>query len=117
MPPDVLVIPDTVTDVTASPLKLFEYLAAGRMVVLPDIPALAEILPYTVGLLFPGEGIQPSLADALCLALADPDRSSREALGRAAVQEHTYAARAVRILGLAESVVKRCSCEKNGEIV
>ena len=33
---DVLAIPDTVTDVTASPLKLFEYLAVGRAVVLPD---------------------------------------------------------------------------------
>jgi len=40
---DVLVIPDTVTDVTASPLKLFEYMAMERAVVCPDLPALREI--------------------------------------------------------------------------
>jgi glycosyltransferase involved in cell wall biosynthesis len=46
---DLLALPDAVTDVTASPLKLFEYLATARAVVLPDIPALQEILPAEVG--------------------------------------------------------------------
>jgi glycosyltransferase involved in cell wall biosynthesis len=97
---DALVIPDTVTDVTASPLKLFEYLAVGRAVVLPDIPALREILPTSIGYYF-RRGDAPALARALVAALADPGRAQREKAGRDVVLAHTYAARAERILDLA----------------
>lgn len=100
---DALVIPDTVTDVTASPLKLFEYLAAGRTVVLPDLPALKEVLPAEVGYYF-RRGEPAAMAGALLAALSDPERSRREQAGCAAVQSHTYAARAARILDLAASV-------------
>jgi glycosyltransferase involved in cell wall biosynthesis len=103
---DVLVIPDTITDVTASPLKLFEYLAAGRAVVLPDIPALAEVLAPEVGYYF-RRGDTAALADALRAALDDPGRAEREQAGRAAVARHTYAARAADILALAEAVARR----------
>jgi len=102
---DALVIPDTVTDITASPLKLFEYLAAGRVVVLPDIPALAEVLPPDVGYYF-RRGDAGALADALANALTDPHRPTREAAGLTAVATHTYAARAERILALAQAVSK-----------
>ena len=100
---DALVIPDTVTDVTASPLKLFEYLAAGRAVVLPDIPALAEVLPASVGYYF-RRGDATALASALAHALADPARPEREDQGRAIVAPHTYAARAARILEVSKRV-------------
>jgi len=103
---DALVIPDTVTDVTASPLKLFEYLAAGRVVVLPDIPALAEILPPSIGYYFQ-RGDAQALARALIAALTDPQRTQREQAGLAAVAPHTYAARAECILALAEAVARR----------
>ncbi len=79
---DALVIPDTVTDVTASPLKLFEYLAAERAVVLPDIPALAEVLSPQIGYYF-RRGDTAGLAAALHSALADPGRAERERAGRA----------------------------------
>lgn len=102
---DALVIPDTVTDVTASPLKLFEYLAAGRAVVLPDIPALAEVLPASLGYYF-RRGDAGALAEALAAALADPARPEREQQGRAIVAPHTYAARAARILEVAARVSK-----------
>ena len=49
---DILVIPDTVTTLTASPLKLFEYMAAGRPIVLRELPALREILG-DAGIYFP----------------------------------------------------------------
>jgi glycosyltransferase involved in cell wall biosynthesis len=103
---DALVIPDTVTDVTASPLKLFEYLAAGRAVVLPDIPALREVLPPTIGYYFT-RGDAGDLARALAQALADPQRAEREQAGRAAVAPHTYGARAERILALAEALARK----------
>jgi glycosyltransferase involved in cell wall biosynthesis len=103
---DVLVIPDTVTDVTASPLKLFEYLAAGRAVVLPDIPALAEVLAPEVGYYF-RRGDTAALAAALRAALADPRRPEREQAGRIAVAHHTYAARAADILAVAEAVARK----------
>jgi glycosyltransferase involved in cell wall biosynthesis len=102
---DVLVIPDTVTDVTASPLKLFEYLAVGRAVVLPDIPALQEILPPDVGYYF-RRGDVADMARALKDALGDPERGKREEAGRRAVQPHTYAARAARILDLAVATAR-----------
>jgi glycosyltransferase involved in cell wall biosynthesis len=103
---DALVIPDTVTDVTASPLKLFEYLAAGRAVVLPDIPALAEVLAPEIGYYF-RRGDTPALAAALRAALTDPSRSEREQAGLAAVARHTYATRATDILALAEAVARK----------
>lgn len=104
---DALAIPDTVTDVTASPLKLFEYLAAERAVVLPDIPALAEVLPMSVGYYF-RRGDTADMARALRQALTDPQRRAREQAGRALVQPHTYAARAERILRLATEVAAKC---------
>jgi glycosyltransferase involved in cell wall biosynthesis len=100
---DVLVIPDTVTDVTASPLKLFEYLATGRVVVLPDIAALAEVLPSNIGYAF-RRGDTGALAEALLRALRDPARLSREQAGLQAVRPHTYGARAEKILDAAASV-------------
>jgi glycosyltransferase involved in cell wall biosynthesis len=103
---DALVIPDTVTDVTASPLKLFEYLAAGRAVVLPDIPALAEVLPPAIGYYF-RRGDAGALAQALATALTDPHRPEHEQAGQLAVAPHTYAARAARILALAQAVAQR----------
>ena len=41
MPADILAIPDTVTDVTASPLKLFEYMAMARPIISVALPAFA----------------------------------------------------------------------------
>jgi glycosyltransferase involved in cell wall biosynthesis len=103
---DALVIPDTITDVTASPLKLFEYLAAGRAVVLPDIPALAEVLPPSIGYYF-RRGDASALAQAIISALTDPQRQQREQAGLSVVAPHTYAARAAQILALAEAVAQR----------
>jgi glycosyltransferase involved in cell wall biosynthesis len=97
---DLLVLPDAVTDVTASPLKLFEYLATERAVVLPDIPALQEILPADVGYYF-RRGDVRDLGKALERCLEDPERGRREEAGRAAVLPFTYAERARRILAVA----------------
>jgi glycosyltransferase involved in cell wall biosynthesis len=100
---DVLVIPDTVTDVTASPLKLFEYLAVERAVVLPDIAALGEVLPAEVGYYFQ-RGNTAALEQALRTALSDPQRAERERAGRRCVAGHTYTDRAQRIVAICQKV-------------
>lgn len=99
---DVLVIPDTVTGLTASPLKLFEYMAAGRPVVCKDMPALREIVDERAAVFFrPGDAAE--LGVALAALRRDPER--REGMGRAAAEEaghYTYRARARKIAQVVE---------------
>ncbi len=96
---DALVIPDTVTTLTASPLKLFEYMAAGRAIVLRQLPALREILG-DAGIYFP-PGNGPALTDALERLARDP--ALAEQLGTAAAERatrYTYSERARRVLSV-----------------
>lgn len=103
---DALVIPDTVTDVTASPLKLFEYLALGQPLVLPSLPALHEIVPPALGHPFERRN-KAGLIAALDGALhAAPDPAGAAAR-RALAAEHTYGRRAERILDLVARVARR----------
>ncbi len=102
---DVLVIPDTVTTLTASPLKLFEYMAAGRPIVLRELPALREILGDD-GIYFP-PGDTSALTAALAALAADPTRAAH--LGQAAAARaggYTYQARAARVLNVLRSVIR-----------
>lgn len=94
---DVLAIPDTVTGMTASPLKLFEYMAAGKPIICKDMPALREIVDETAALFFKGGDVD-SLADGLRVLKQDP--ALRERMGKAALAQsagYTYAARARKI--------------------
>ncbi len=96
---DALAIPDTVTDVTASPLKLFEYLALGQPLVLPALPALHEIVPPALCHPFARrdlDGLTAALAAALSAA---PDQAGAQAR-RALAAQHTYGRRAERILAV-----------------
>ena len=101
---DVLVIPDTVTQMTASPLKLFEYMAAGKPIVLKDMPALREIVDDDSAEFFPG-GDELALAAAIVRLMRDRERAdevARNAYERS--KAFTYRARAQKIV----EVVKRC---------
>ena len=101
---DVLVIPGTVSLETASPLKMFEYMAMGVPVVAVDRPALREILPEEGALYFPPEDIG-ALVTALRRVLAEPaEARERAARAQQAVQRYTYAWRARRILEVAARV-------------
>ncbi|NJN18505.1 MAG: glycosyltransferase family 4 protein [Oscillochloris sp.] len=100
---DVLAIPDTVTDLTASPLKLFEYLALGQPLVLPQIAALAEIVPDRLSFSFPRRD-PGALIAALERALAAADDMQAAAARHALAQDHTYGRRAERIIALVEQV-------------
>ncbi len=83
-----------------SPLKVFEYMAAGKPILASDIPALREILRNgeTAMLLPPDE--PEAWADAARALLRDPGRAA--ALGERAraafLAEYTWDARAARIL-------------------
>jgi glycosyltransferase involved in cell wall biosynthesis len=103
---DVLVIPDTVTDMTASPLKMFEYLALGQPLVLPDLPALREIIPPTLAHYFPRRN-PGGLVQALTAALAAGSDQARAAARRDLARDYTYGRRAERILTLVEQVKHR----------
>lgn len=104
---DVLAIPDTVTDITASPLKLFEYMAMGRAIVAVDLPALREVIDERAAR-FVRRGDIADLARGLAELVHDPDR--RAAMEKAAceqAQPWTYRARAERIIALCKRVAKQ----------
>lgn len=99
---DVLVIPDTVTDATASPLKMFEYMAMTRPIVCVDRAALREILGD--GALYFPRGDAAALARAIQAALhSDSQRLAERARER--VAEFTYTKRAEKIMRAAECVL------------
>lgn len=84
----------------ASPLKLFEYMAAGRAVIASDLPSWADVVTHEQTALL----IPPSDTAALAQAIARlrDDPSLRERLGSAAQEvalaHYTWSARADRIL-------------------
>lgn len=84
----------------ASPLKLFEYMAAGCAIVASDLPSLQEVLREGETALFSAAGDASSLQAALRRLYEDRELTVR--LGRAArleaLREYSWRARAERIL-------------------
>jgi len=86
----------------ASPLKLFEYMAAGRPIIASDLPALREILNDKNALFFKPENIDDlaravkmlKLSQTLCYHL------SRQALSD--VKNYTWRTRVEKILEFIE---------------
>lgn len=84
-----------------SPLKLFDYLAAGLAVVAADLSGVSDVVgPRSAVLIDPGDA--RALADAVAALVVDPER--RLLLGQAGqalvVAEHTWEQRAIEVLGL-----------------
>ena len=82
----------------SSPMKMFEYMAAGRAILTSDLPVLHEVLDESTAAFCPPE--EPATwSAALDALLADPQR--RDALGRnarLAVKKFTWLERARRAL-------------------
>jgi glycosyltransferase involved in cell wall biosynthesis len=94
----------------ASPLKVFEYMAAGRAIVAPDQPNLREVLEHgrTAWLFDPAE---PGAMWAAVARLAG-DPALRARLGAAAraeilARDLTWAGNARRVAGLAAALRQR----------
>jgi glycosyltransferase involved in cell wall biosynthesis len=83
----VLVLPNPASAISSSftsPLKLFEYMAAGRAIVASDLPALREVLRNDDNAVLVEPGNPAALAEAIEGLLADPSRCER--LARAAFE-------------------------------
>lgn len=73
-----------------SPMKLWEYMAAGRAVVSTDLPSIREIVGEDRGVLVP-PGDASALADAIAGLLEDDGRREGMGLrGRAFAEENTW---------------------------
>ncbi|MEK9164705.1 MAG: glycosyltransferase family 4 protein [Chloroflexota bacterium] len=95
------VAPGGVTTDWMSPLKMFEYMAAGRPIVASDLPALREVLREDNALLVPPDDAN-ALADGLRRLLADDSLASRLATqARRDVEAYTWDNRARSILNFA----------------
>lgn len=82
-----------------SPLKLFEYMAAGNPMVVSRKLDFEEVLSHGQNTLFVEPGSATDLADALTQLLSDPDLRERLAeQARADVHRYDWRARAERLL-------------------
>lgn len=72
-------------EIVETPLKLFEYMAAGKAIVAPDVPNMRRVLTDRANALL----IPPDSPQALARALVEliDDRELRDSLGRAARKE------------------------------
>ena len=106
---DVLVAPfgrrvesDSGVDIArwTSPLKIFEYMASGRPMVVGDLPVLREVLrPDVDALVVPLDDVD-AFADAIRRLIGDPELATRlaEAAGERARASYTWGVRAQSIL-------------------
>lgn len=99
---DVVTIPWPRNEFSAyftSPMKLFEYLAAGVPIVSSDLPSIREIVTHgdTAWLVEPGN--PRALATGITRLLSDTTLGERlAARGRQLVERHTWADRARRVI-------------------
>ena len=100
----VLALPNPASAISTkftSPLKLFEYMAAGRAIVASDLPAIREVLQDNEQALLVAPGDANALADAIRRLVSD--RALAERLGRAAfaaAPAYTWAKRAEKLEAL-----------------
>lgn len=105
---DVLVLPTLATPYAeyTSPLKLFEYMGAGRPIVCSDLPPLREVVSHGRTALLVTPGDPEALAEGMRELLADPvaaERMARAAFD--AAPSYSWERRAERLEGLFKEVV------------
>ena len=100
-----LVLPNPASAISSaftSPLKLFEYMAAGRPIVASDLPAIREVLTADVNALLVAPGNAPALARRHPPGPVGRRRSAARlaAAATAAAREYTWERRAERLEAL-----------------
>jgi glycosyltransferase involved in cell wall biosynthesis len=97
----ILVLPNVASAISArftSPLKLFEYMAAGRAIIASDLPAIREVITDDVNGLLVAPGDAAALAAAVTRLASTPalaDRLARTAFEHA--RTFTWERRAERL--------------------
>jgi glycosyltransferase involved in cell wall biosynthesis len=89
-----------------SPLKLFEYMAAGRPIVASDLPSIREILHDERDALLIAPGDATAFAAAIRRLIAEPETAGR--MGRAAAAlapQYSWSRRAERLEALFTGVI------------
>jgi len=100
---DVLVLPNTakkeISRLHTSPMKAFEYMASGTLVVASDIPSIREILNEKNALMFTADDTE-SLKSAIdtAIKMSEQGRAALTTHALADVQSHTWSTRAEKIL-------------------
>ena len=107
----VLVLPNIASAISTrftSPLKLFEYMAAGRAIVASDLPAIREILRDNENALLVEPGNPDALAFGIRRVLDDRALAGRlAATASSEAPQYTWARRAERLEQLLDDVVKK----------
>jgi glycosyltransferase involved in cell wall biosynthesis len=110
---DILVLPNLTSPLSThatSPLKLFEYMAAGRAIVASDLPSIREILTDDVTAVLVSPGDAAALAQGIRRLAGDAALRARLAAAAArAVAEYSWDERAARLETLFSDVVSSSS--------
>ena len=106
---DVLSLPNpasVISTYSTSPLKLFEYMAAGTVIVASNLPAIREVLTHEVNALLVTPGDPDALAAGIARLAADsPLRQQLGDAARTAVAEYSWERRAERLEALFTEVL------------
>jgi glycosyltransferase involved in cell wall biosynthesis len=95
--------------VYASPLKLFEYMAAGKAIVAPDQPNIREVLVDGVTALLFDPATPDSMWTAIRRLAADPPLRGRLGAGAStevARRSYTWRANAERVVAWADTLTR-----------
>src|SRR5688572_8189213 len=106
---DVLALPNPASAISTfytSPLKLFEYMAAGRPIVASDLPAIREVLRHEENALLVEPATPGAIAAAVERLVEDPVLAARLAgAAHARAADFTWARRAERLEALFDQVL------------
>jgi len=101
---DVLVLPNSALEIASkiytSPMKLFEYMASGTLIITSDVPAIREILDESSAVFFKADDVV-SLRGTLLTSLRDVDSVGRLAkISQKLALKYTWQSRAEQITQL-----------------